>query len=305
MATYPESPPEAGFERPSAPVPGPDRREQRRRRRRRARMVRSAVAATLLVAAVVGALVWHRTSSSASSHPAPTRANAPRGVGSVRALSEPTPDPTPLFANYGPIEIRLPVAVTSLTEVGFHQASYKWALAIETPLPDANMDAARGKGTGRDLTAQASGEDSVLSGSVLRMWRSRPGKPNTAIDVGAEPGTTVLAPVTGRVVRVRAYDLYGKYPDFEVHIQPEGRPEVDCVLIHIENPTVAAGDTVIAGVTSVGSVRRLSDRITMQLAEYTKGKGDHIHIQLNDATDPTYKGLEGVTEMVAPAQDDH
>jgi hypothetical protein len=78
-----------------------------------------------------------------------------------------------------------------------------------------------------------------------------------------------------------------------VHIQPDGRPELDLVLIHVKSPSVRAGDRVMAGASPLGVVRKFSDRMNLQLGHYTKGGGDHTHLQLNDTTDPEYKGLKG------------
>jgi murein DD-endopeptidase MepM/ murein hydrolase activator NlpD len=212
--------------------------------------------------------------------------------------AEPAPDPTPIFASRGKVILRLPVNMDDLTEVGFHQASYDYALAMKTPLPDADMAAAKkNQGTPRDLSAQEVGTDAVLTGSVLRMWRDRPGKPNTAVDVGAAPGSPVLAPVEGTVVLVKSYDLYGKHPDVRVHIRPDANTDIDVVLIHVQDPSVKAGDRVVAGVTQLGAVRKLSDKMRMQLTSYTKDDGDHVHIQLNDITDPAYEGLEGAVAV--------
>jgi murein DD-endopeptidase MepM/ murein hydrolase activator NlpD len=167
---------------------------------------------------------------------------------------------------------------------------------MKTPLPDADASAAKGnKGTGRTIGSGAPGD--VLSGGVLRMWRDRPGQPDTAVDIGAAPGTPVVSPVTGTVVLVKRYHLYGKYPDVQIHIQPDGYADVDCVLIHIEDPKVKAGDRVVAGMTPLGAVRRLSDRINHQLGHYTTDAGDHVHLQLNDSDDPSYKGLKGAVAV--------
>ena len=141
----------------------------------------------------------------------------------------------------------------------------------------------------------------MLTGKVLRMWRDRPGKPDTAADVGARPGTPVLAPVDGTVVKVKWYKLYGKWTDLEIHIQPTGRPDLDMVLIHVQDAKVAPGDEVRAGITQIGAVRKLSDKITDQLGEFVRGGGDHVHIQLNNARYPGYKGLDGAID---PETDD-
>ena len=133
------------------------------------------------------------------------------------------------------------------------------------------------------------------------MWRSRPGQPDTAADVGAKPGQDVVSPVTGTVIKVKRYKLYGKWDDFEVHIQPDGYPNLDLVMIHIKDVVVAPGDRVVAGESRIAAIRKLSDKFYDQLSSYTKGGGDHVHMQVNDATDSKYKGLEGAIDPNAPA----
>ncbi len=76
-----------------------------------------------------------------------------------------------------------------------------------------------------------------------------PGKPDTAADVGAKPGSAVFSPVTGTVVKVKKYKLYGKWDDYELHIQPDGHPGLDVVMIHVTDVCCRPGDRVLAGVT--------------------------------------------------------
>jgi murein DD-endopeptidase MepM/ murein hydrolase activator NlpD len=213
------------------------------------------------------------------------------------AFREVKPKPTPYFAYYKSLNLRLPIAVDSLSEIGFHQASYAYALRMKTRLPDADLEKARVKrGTGRAAQSTPTDSDAWLDGKVLRMWRSRPGKPDTAVDVGAKPGTTILSPVDGTVVKVKSYKLYGRYPDYEIHIQPEGWPSIDLVMIHATDVQVVPGDKVEAGITKIAAVRKLSDKIHDQLADYTKDGGNHVHMQLNNADYPGYKGLQGAIE---------
>lgn len=208
-------------------------------------------------------------------------------------------EPTPVFASYRDLQLRLPVPVDRLTEIGFHQASYTYALHMVTKMPDAKLaDANNKRGTGRDISQQPKGKDAYLIGSVLRMWRPRPGKPDSAADVGAHPGTTVFAPVSGTVVKIKSYKLYGKWPDFEIHIRPDGYDKIDLVMIHVTDLSIAEGDHVDAGLTPIAHVRKLSDKVNDQLRDYVVGGGgDHVHIQLNNANDPTYKGLQGAIEL--------
>lgn len=242
------------------------------------------------VSAVVGGLTQIATGST----PRPTTA-----VASTIA----TPGPTPYFANYRELKLRLPVPLKALTEIGFHQAAYSYALSMKTKLKNADLgEAGDHKGTARNKAAQQTGDDAWLVGRVLRMWRPRPGRPDTAADVGASPGSDVFAPVTGTVVKVKLYRLYGKWDDYELHISPDGYPNLDIVMIHVKDVSCAPGDRVDAGVTRIAAIRKLSDKFYDQLASYTRNGGDHVHIQVNDATDADYKGLQGAVAPVAPTE---
>lgn len=64
-------------------------------------------------------------------------------------------------------------------------------------------------------------------------------------------------------------------------------------MIHLDKVTAVPGDHVMAGITQVAVVRRLPKAVGPQLRTYTKNGGHHTHIQVNNASDPNYKGLKG------------
>lgn len=285
------------------------------RARRRSQQRAAIIAAIAVVGAVLMVIGWRSASDQRA-------ISAPLGGGAVNAIvggltniaagSTPkatpavastiaTPQPTPYFASYKGLKLRLPVKLATLTEIGFHQASYGYALSMKTQLKNADLsDAGDHKGTGRNKSLQPSDPDAWLIGRVLRMWRPRPGRPDTAADVGSAVGSDVFAPVTGTVIKVKLYKLYGRWDDYEIHISPDGYPNLDLVMIHVKDVSCAPGDRVDAGLTRIAAVRKLSDKFYDQLASYTKNGGNHVHVQVNDATDPTYKGLEGAVAPVAP-----
>ena len=290
-----------------------------RQRRQRTKMHRRTLTISVLLIAIVSMIaVGWRYSSDRRAAAAPfvaTGASTTPGNGGTAPASSssqgshaglagwfsskkpPLADPTPIFAQFRSLQLRLPVAVTSLGEVGFHQASYTYALHMTTTLPDASLSSAKDKrGTGRERSKQPTGADAVLTGKVLRMWRARPGRPDSAADVGAAPGSDVFAPVSGLVIKIKPYKLYGRYDDYEIHIRPDGWNEIDCVMIHVTDLTIAVGTHVQGGITRLAAVRKLSDRIHDQLGDYSTGTGDHVHIQLNNTHDPRYKGLQGAIE---------
>ncbi len=286
-----------------------ERRLAREKRQRHRRSRQRAVIAAVMIVALALAIAGWRSASGRRAEPydpaAPRTDSAPvqrssepaEGVVEIRAGLR-LPDPTPIIASRGKLDVRLPVRLEDLTELGFHQASHDYALSLRTPLPFADMKAAkRDKSTHRDLSKQKTGPTAALTGKALVMWRSRPGKPDTAVDVGAKPGSDVLAPVTGTVVKVKRYKLYGKHTDFEIHIRPTGYDRIDCVMIHIEDVSVVPGDVVRAGVSRIGAIRKLSDRERLQLGSYTRDGGDHTHVQLNDVAHPSYKGLDGALSL--------
>ena len=226
-------------------------------------------------------------------------ANTPLAAAPIR----PEHTQTPIVATYKGVDMRLPVATEDLTEVAMHQASYAYALHLATPLKIANTEKSRKRHGTIRAKIQPHGADAIFDGEILQLWRSgRRGKPDTALDVGAKEGSALLSPVDGTVVLVKKYKLYKKHPDFEIHIQPTGRPELDVVLIHVTDPEVAAGDEVSGGITSVGKLRKLSDKMDLQLGLFTakKDAGNHTHIQLNNAKHPLYvkeKHLKGAIEV--------
>ncbi|MBI5231222.1 MAG: hypothetical protein HY876_03550 [Coriobacteriales bacterium] len=209
----------------------------------------------------------------------------------AKPIIKPGPDPTPIFASYRGLDLHVPVGPTAITEIGFHQAARDYALHMTTDLKVADSDKVkRTKSTGK-RTIKGKGDSAKLSGCCLRMWRDRPGKPDSAVDVGGKPGAVVYAPVTGKVRRIRHYKLYGRLADWEIHIQPDDDPDVDVVLIHVDDLKIKPGQRVEAGVTRIAKIRKISGVINSQLDEYTDDGGNHVHMQLNDTTRGDYKGL--------------
>lgn len=213
---------------------------------------------------------------------APGETKVPAAGAEALSVTVDERDPTPRFASQGETQLHLAVDPAQLTALAFHQAAGQHALSLTSLVPDADMDAANQLKAVPPFQVPEGWPEDVWQGSCLRLWRSnRGGMPDTAADMGAEPGTPVWSPVSGTVVDVRPYLLYDKYEDFEIHIQPEGRRDVDVVLIHITDVVVEPGDTVKGGVTRLASVRKMSDKIDIQLGGYTTNGGDHVHVQMN------------------------
>ena len=200
-------------------------------------------------------------------------------------------DPTRQIAAYGKLKIYSPIAQEDLTGVLFHQASYNTAVVMTTELPDANGEKVSVDHPVRVNNKQTEGD--WVDADALHLYRTQDAtEMDTSIDVGAKAGTTVYAPVTGTVVLVENYDLYGEVPDVKIHIQPEGRPDLDVVLLHQYDPVVEPGDEVEGGLSPLSKVRDIAKDLTdVQLGFFTAADdpGNHSHVQVNNADSPGYR----------------
>jgi biotin carboxyl carrier protein len=203
----------------------------------------------------------------------------------------------PIVAQCEGVDLHSTISPADLSAVLFHQASYEYGLVMTTELPDADIEAISNDNPVRVNHDQIEGE--WLDADAMHLWRtSDTTDMDTSIDIGAPAGTTLRSPVTGTVVLVKDYMLYDEVPDVEIHIQPDGRPDLDVVLIHNDTPLVKAGDKVEAGVTEIAHVRDIATPLVdIQLAFYTPDDdpGNHSHVQVNDANYKDYreKRLEG------------
>ena len=261
-------------------------RAAQRARLRRAALVVLVVAGIALLGTLGVVLASELADTPKGAYPAEAAGGATSSTNAER-------DPTSLFASCSGLDLRLPVDPASITALAFHQASYGTnALHMTSLVPDADMALAEDRKEVQPASNAADLPDTVWAGTCLRLWRTNgTGLPDTAVDVGADPGTPVYAPVTGTVLKVKPYKLYDQFDDFQIHIQPDGRTDVVAVLIHVDDVSVAAGERVKAGVTRIAAVRKLSHKISdMQITGYTTNGGDHTHLQLNRVAAPDATG---------------
>ncbi|MDR2196767.1 MAG: M23 family metallopeptidase [Coriobacteriales bacterium] len=209
--------------------------------------------------------------------------------------------PTPLVASYEDIMIHSPICATDLTEVEFHQASYDWALPLNPLLTLVDAEAVMAAhGTHHVPAQEQTVGDVPMIGEAVSTWRTNSEGPElSAVDVGARSGTTAYAPVSGTVVCIRTYRLFEVLDDYEIHIQTDGHPELDIVVLHIEDLLVREGERVIGGVTPLARVRNIGELIDNNLSNFTApdDPGNHVHVQVNNALAEGYRGLEGGIDL--------
>ena len=86
-----------------------------------------------------------------------------------------------------------------------------------------------------------------------------------------------------RPIAVDPYLLYDRHPDTRIVIQPDGRPDLELVVLHVTGHAVAVGDRVVAGVTPIAAsstplpFESQIDRFTM--AEIGRAT-PHVHLEM-------------------------
>lgn len=157
---------------------------------------------------------------------------------------------TPVFAKTSGVPLRLPSH--RVRYAGFHQASSRAAHPLNR----------RG-----DVQTQ-----------ILPSRRRGTGR-TTAVDIVMPPGEGVRAPVSGRVVEVRGYRLYGKYGDHRIRIVSSENPRLLVTVLHVGRPAVRVGDRVESGRTKIaGTVRKFP--FWSQVDGYSGRPWGHVHVEV-------------------------
>jgi hypothetical protein len=179
----------------------------------------------------------------------------------------------PTFARLGDRNLLLPVASADATIIAYQAVSDDRATPI-TPIGErANANALvrffRGIFASEPLVRYY-----VLDGPY--------GSETTSVLVGAPVGSPVMAPISGAVVAVKEYMLYGKYPDVQIDLRPEQMSGATLSLLFIQDPVVSIGDIVTAGKTQLGNVRACPEDLGANLAVYTHEAGAHVYMQVTE-----------------------
>jgi murein DD-endopeptidase MepM/ murein hydrolase activator NlpD len=167
------------------------------------------------------------------------------------------PGVTPLATVVG-LTIMAPSSI--IERAGFHQSGHPGALPMAAAEPGAVrtgvMDS-RNRGTDR----------------------------RGAVDVVVEPTAAITAPVSGTVARGGGYTLYCRYRDGYVVINPDGRPDLEVKVLHIQQVAVRAGQRVEAGDVIAATATTFPFRSQID-ALTGEPSWPHVHIEIVDPSIP-------------------
>lgn len=108
----------------------------------------------------------------------------------------------------------------------------------------------------------------------------------TAADIVVAPDIEIRSPVTGTVKSAGPYVLYCRYLDHKAVIQPDGQPNLEVTVLHIDGVQVQAGQRVEAGRT-VLAPRARPLPFASQVDDHTaRPAWPHVHVEVLDPSIP-------------------
>lgn len=181
-------------------------------------------------------------------------------------------DPLAVFQG---VEIIRPAEDVRL--VGFHEAASAGAVPLTSRQP---LEEAHGR---EAVPADPSQDDARDVTTLVLPTRGRAQPSSSAVDIAVDADETVAAPVSGTVLTVDPYLLYGEVPDTRIVIRPHDRPDLRVVILHVSDASVVPGDVVEAGETQLAGrptplpFESQVDRFT---AARTGTATPHVHVEV-------------------------
>ncbi len=178
--------------------------------------------------------------------------------------------PDAVLAEVAGVDISCPVRPEDVTGLGYHPEGE--SLVGMSP---------RGQNlSGNPLLRLFSDTKSPEKIQYYLMDPARRQGPRTgALDIGAEAGTPVYAPVTGTVTAIRPDPVLQEGASV-VEIKPADNPDIriSVSLVQKIDSGVGPKSPVTAGITQLGKVANSEKVLKPQLAYYTSDAGNHVTI---------------------------
>jgi hypothetical protein len=243
--------------------PARRRRVERREVRDARRARRFALLALLAIVLVIALLL---TAFGGSARPV-----EPLAFANAAASAQTKPFPQ-IVALHGVVRLQMPISQNQLTAIGYHSAT-DGAITLNPVGRQGN------EGVLQKLLHKVFG-----GGGGHPIWYQLDGGSTSALDVGAEPGTSVFAPVDGTVVGITPYIVAGHRFGSRIDIQPQNAPSLVVSLTQVRaDPSLSVGTNVVSAASRIGVVVDLAKIERQALARYTNDSGNHVSVELRPA----------------------
>lgn len=167
-------------------------------------------------------------------------------------------------------------------------------LDISTPIRPANLTGIGYHPEGESLIEMAPRGRNLSSNALFNLFSGgstpeniqyhimdaagRPGFRTGTMDVGAEAGSTVYAPVTGVVTAIRPDPMLQGANIVEIKSSEDQDVRISVSLVRDISEGIGPDKPVTAGMTKLGEVADSSAVLTPQLSEITGDAGNHVAV---------------------------
>lgn len=179
--------------------------------------------------------------------------------------------PDAVVAEADGLGISTPIRPADLTGLGYHPDGEG---VLDLQPEGKNLSA-------NPLLSMFSGASNPQDIRYYVMDREQRDGPSTgALDVGAEAGAKVYAPVTGVVTAVRPDPTMQDANIVEIKPAEAPNTRVFVSLLQDVSGNIGPDAPITAGMTELGSVADLASILKPQLAEHTNGPGNHVTVSV-------------------------
>ena len=194
---------------------------------------------------------------------------SPDAAGQTLPINSNEAGPDVALAGAGGIEVSTPVRPADLRGLGYHPGG-EGLLELQPRGKNVSANPLLG------LFGGVSNPEDIKYHVMDREEREGPG--TGALDVGADAGATVYAPVTGTITAVRPDPTVQDTNVVEIKPSQAPNSRVFVSLVRDINGDVGPDALVTAGTTEIGSVPDLAGVLEPQLSSYTGGSGNHVTV---------------------------
>ena len=179
--------------------------------------------------------------------------------------------PDTVLAEAAGVEISTPIRPESLTGLGYHPEGES---LVEMAPRGENLSANALIGLFADGSTPEDIHYHVMDAA------GRTGPRTGALDVGAQAGATVYAPVTGMITAIRPDPMVQGANVVEIKPDTNANVRVTVSLVQSDEANAGVTSRVTAGMTELGTVADSAEILDPQLSSYISDAGNHVTISV-------------------------
>lgn len=177
------------------------------------------------------------------------------------------------------LTLYLPAEYKHFRGMGYHESSHTRAFSM-TPIGHLLKN-----DNGWDIDVPLTSAAPLPTYNIMES-RGQYAYGTTVADIALDPGTSILAPVSGTVTKVEQKIIYDEYGDMQIEMTPDGFPNVTVAFLHVDKIRIKPGDHLRQGLDAIGIPKDWRASFASELDDYVKPAMPHVHIQVNTPEQP-------------------